>query len=175
MPHLSPPLSILTAATIACSAAIAAPVSAANFSRIETAMSAETCQAALPAFDGSIRKRPMAMMNEGAQHSIVTCAFSGVNDSTPATLGIQVYLVNSDTVSHTVTCTFIDGRAGFTNPLYVPRALAVAPGSEPQAILWTIGDSAETMVAGFVYPALSCDLAPKTGIRFTRRFYYEKY
>ena len=175
MPHLKLHLSTCIALTIACSATFTAPVRAATFMREETAMSAETCQAALPAFDSNIRKRPLALMNEGSRSSFVTCAFAGVNDFIPFTLGIEIYLTNSDVTHHTITCTLVDGRTGFSNPLYVPRALSVAPGGGLQKISWIRGDSAETQVAGFVYPAVSCVLAPKTGIRFSTRFYNEEH
>lgn len=173
MPHLKLPMPTITALAIACAATFAAPAWADSFVREEIAMSAETCQAALPAFDGSIRKRPMALMNEGSGNSFVTCAFSGVNDVTPFTISLEIHVVNLDVTHRTVTCTLVDGRAGFNNPLYVPRALSVAPGGQLQNISWTIGDSAETQVAGFVYPALSCVLPPKTGISFTSRLYHE--
>ncbi len=34
------------------------------------------CQAALPAFEGAIRKRPLAVQNEGTTNAFVTCSFT---------------------------------------------------------------------------------------------------
>lgn len=157
-------------------AGFAQPASADDFYREELAMSAETCQAALPAFDGNVRKRPLALMNEGSGSAFVTCGFTGAGEGeAPATLAVRVYLVNTDSAYHTVTCTLVDGGPTLSGSLYVPRALAVPPDGAPHELAWIINDAPATLGPGFYYPVVSCGLEPRTGIAYTTRFYLETF
>lgn len=61
---------VLAAAIVAAPAA----VEAAPIERTLYVNASAHCQAALPVFDGLIRKRPLAVVNEGQAGAFVTCA-----------------------------------------------------------------------------------------------------
>lgn len=167
--HPSRPLAILV---FACGLCCAPGAPAQDFFRQETAMSAESCQAALPVYDGNIRKRPLAIVNEGAGGAFVTCAFSQAGGR--VTEGLRLHVVNNGTTFKAVSCTLVDGPQDNPGPrLHVVRALAVAPGGAPQAIAWLRSDP-DLPSSGFVAPALSCLLEPGTGISMSERIYQER-
>ena len=99
---------VLTSASFALDAAV--------IERQEVRMSADVCQPALPAFDGNIRKRPLAMMNEGTSNAFVTCAFGGVFNGVPSQKTLSVGFTNITDSEITVNCTLVDAQAGVINP-----------------------------------------------------------
>ncbi len=168
------PPSRLLPTLLACTVCAAPSAVASDFYRQETAMSAETCQAALPAYDGAIRKRPLALVNEGTASAFITCGFSS-SDEGRLTGSLELYLVNTASGYRAVSCTLVDGPISSLRPrLYVVRALAVAPGTTTQRITWSAGDP-DLQVDGFVAPALSCALEPGTGISLSARTSLEQY
>lgn len=163
MRHIRCSIAILCFAT--ATAAALAPPAAAEV-RTEVILPTENCQPALPAFDGNIRKRPLAMQNEGATTAFVTCSFVGVPNATRSHTEVSVQLINTGSAPRQVACTLVDGQNGFTNPAYVPKTTAVAGGATA-FLQWT----SNTYETNFVYPALSCALEPDTGIQYTYRRY----
>src|SRR5690606_38287655 len=64
------------------------------------------CAAARPAFEGRVRKRPLALQNEGTATAFVSCAppqFTGIAGDPE--LGLQIMLVNLGDAPATVNCT----------------------------------------------------------------------
>jgi len=121
---------------------------------------AGVCQAALPAFEGLIRKRPMAVQNEGASTAFVTCS--------PVTLqGLPtggshlVWLVNNTAVAVTITCTGVVGGQNGVAVLSLPKTTVVPPNSNG-VLIWGAADlPADDNALSF---NTSCALAPGTGI-----------
>lgn len=83
------------------------------------------CQGALPAFDTQIRKRPLAVRNEGTQGAFVSCSLSGEEDV--AHDFAQFVFTNSTGAEATVGCTVVTGRAVF-DTMYYPRSVDIPAG-----------------------------------------------
>jgi hypothetical protein len=154
------------AATLACALALASAataVEAAVIERQEVRMSTDVCQPALPAFDGNIRKRPLAMQNEGDSPAFVTCAFGGVFNGVPSQKTISVGFTNNTSAEITVHCTLADAQAGVIDPEYFPKSIAVPPDNAPVTLLlWSaVNDNGGVR---FTYPSVSCVLPPGTGV-----------
>ena len=113
-----------------------------------------TCQAALPAFEGLIRKRPLAIQNEGTAPAFVSCATHQLFNLIDPDYGIAVQLVNFGSSDVDVTCTAIS--LGKTNT-YLPRTVTVPAGGE-YYVSYNLNDD-EYFVGPF-----NCNLPPGTGI-----------
>lgn len=125
------------------------------------------CQAALPAFEGQVRKRPLALQNEGTAIAFVSCAvpqFTAAELNDPD-FGVTVTFVNSSATAATINCTgvsFSYGAGGLTIA-YIPKSVAVPAGTQidsPYALKW---DEIDTPGAG-PYTTVSCALPPGTGV-----------
>ncbi len=91
--------------------AAAAPVT-----RTEVGSAVKHCQAALPAYEGQIRKRPKALQNEGSTTVFVTCGFEGRGIGSgimsPNARQLTVYFNNYTGELQSVTCTAVEGGNG---------------------------------------------------------------
>lgn len=104
-------------------------LSEANAVEYETVEAVGVCQSALPVHDANVRKRPLAIANEGATTAFVSCSLQtpigagGVSD-------IALSLKNRSSVSAQVTCTFVEG-AHFDEELnfFFPKSVTVSAGS----------------------------------------------
>ena len=141
--------------------------SAETIERTELKMAVSACQAALPAFDGMIRKRPLAVQNEGSSTAFVSCGLEGVFNAEPHNAYVSIGLVNVGTSDVTIHCTLVDAGNAFTNPVYLPAFRTVLPGMN-SAIFWHAEGYA------FIYPAISCSLPPGAGIRYVGRRFHEE-
>ena len=70
---------------------------------------AGNCSGALPSFEGSLRKRPTAIANEGKAVAFVTCSLPG--DLSVGNLTFQIAFLNRNDSPVSVACTFVDGYA----------------------------------------------------------------
>lgn len=128
--------------------------------RVENGTAVASCQGALPAFEGSIRKRPLGIQNEGTATAFVTCAFRFYGFPTRAIM----YLSNTDTANVAVTCTAVNGHSGGM-PIYVPKTVFVAPDGEPHGIFWVTEDfGGNTIFPRGGWVSMSCSLPPGTAI-----------
>lgn len=125
-------------------------------------LAAGACQTALPVFDGVVRKRPLAVQNEGTTTTFVTCGLEGKFGAVMSSTLVFVGLVNNSGAPATVNCTLVDGRDSISDPVYMPKSV-VLPANTPIAELsWTSTDNEGD---DFIYPAISCSLPPGTGIK----------
>jgi len=109
---------------MAASSASAAPVV-----RDYTINATGNCNAALPAYEGAIRKRPLAVQNEGTTDAFVSCSLPGDFTGTGNYLFV-VGLSNLGTTSITVNCTYVDGLTPpIGEPAYLPQSVTIAAGS----------------------------------------------
>lgn len=155
-------------AAIAAGVAVAPIASAAIVDRTETVMPAENCQPALPAYDGNIRKRPLAVQNEGTSVAFVTCAMKGAFAARPINSAVAITLVNTTAAPVSATCTLVDGRdLALSTPVFLSLTRTLST-SLPTVFEWTATSNGGS---NFIYPALSCGLPPGIGISSTRRVY----
>lgn len=129
---------------------------------------ADHCRPALPAFDGLIRTRPLAMQNEGDAGAFVTCSIPAQVGGSGNRANVIAFFVFRDAAaagpdSVDVTCTAV-GSTGVDGPVAtetVAVSTALSRG-EQRAIGWT----ASRFSHGRLPPALSfsCLLPPGIGL-----------
>jgi hypothetical protein len=111
------------------------------------------CQAAMPVYEGQIRKRPLAIANESDKPAFVTCALSGEEVS----LNVQSFstrLSNGSNVAVTVRCTAVVGDE-LANASYISKSLTLAPGAAGN-LTWTGADAGGLLTSKSI--AMSCEL-----------------
>ena len=164
----------MLAATLAV-AAVATLSTAANAARIEREVgmlgnATTNCQGALPAFEGAIRKRPLAVQNEGTTNAFVTCSFTTEYDDESPTLRVAsyfgAYFINSSTTAKQVTCSGVAGYQTGASNTYVSKTITVAANGTAQAqLFFTPADNAGNGYHPLV--SISCNLLPGVGINDT--------
>lgn len=128
-----------------------------------------TCQGALPVFDTQLRKRPLALNNEGTDPAFVSCSLWATNygQTTVVTGAIAAYFSNNTNTGSSVTCTFVDGVRVVGGVGFFTKTIAV-PSNSFASIVW----NSATDNGGVPYGAfsnLSCLLPPGTEISFIFR------
>lgn len=157
--------------TVTAGLAAATPAAAVVVLRKEVLLAAENCQAALPAYDGNIRKRPLAIQNEGTDSAFVTCALKGAFAAAAINTRITVRVINGTTTPKTMACTLVDGRNMALNAPVLRALSTVLAANGSAELVWTSAANG----GNYIYPAMSCNLPPGTGIRSTSRTYqYEE-
>lgn len=133
---------------------------------------AGNCQAALPVFDGQIRKRPLAIGNEGTGPAFVSCSLVGDYSAMANTILTQVIVRNRGSETQSIACSMVAGfeHGAAPAPLYVARSIELAPGAEG-IISWNVGDNGEELLPGPIN--FSCLLPAATVINLTLRAYDE--
>ena len=126
------------------------------------------CQGALPNFEGAIRKRPLAVQNEGTTSSFVTCSFlTGYNPEAWGQVNyFGLYLINSSSTAKTVTCTGVAGYDSGGENAYVSKQVSVpANRAAQESVFFT----AEDNDGNGYYPmvSMSCSIPPGVGINDT--------
>lgn len=120
---------ILAASTLG----FAAPSAAADAFRVDTGNAVSACQGALPAYEGALRKRPLALANEGASTAFVTCALRTGGRVT------AVYLyARAAGPATTLQCTAVAGHQG--NHTFSSTRTIPLPGNDGQgSTSWQAG------------------------------------
>lgn len=117
------------------------------------------CQTALPVFDGNVRKRPLAVQNEGTSNAFVTCSFNSQYRIT----SVQVYFYNSGTTG-TLNCTGVSGYNTGPNQ-FIPKSVSLTGGGPQGLLAWNAADftgaPAEFPSGHF---SISCNLLPGMGV-----------
>ena len=152
-------------ATVFLTGAIAAalPVGAATQNHWMQANGSGVCQAALPNFEGQIRKRPLAIQNEGTANAFVTCSPTSLQYAEASSGGHGVFFKNDSDAGVTIGCTGVMGASDWSTE-YSPRSVTIA-ANDTGAIYWeptdfpTNGSSSQTTFN------VSCTLAPGVGLR----------
>lgn len=130
-------------------------------SRLIVSGPANYCQSALPVFDGNIRKRPLAVQNEGATNAFVTCSFAAQADVAGGNLlSISVIAKTSGGVDAMLSCTGVAGYEGELggNQIVVKSRELQATGGRG-SLSWNAFDDFE----GHEFPlpfSISCNLLP---------------
>lgn len=127
------------------------------------------CQPSLPAFEGLVRKRPLAIQNESVGSAFVSCSMVGHSTVGFGVDQVFVGLINNSASPTSVTCTLVDGVANGTNR-YITKTISV-PTEDWVQIGWTGAD-----IGGNRYQLsvnASCNLPAGTGISYTIVYYEE--
>lgn len=146
----------------------AAPAAAADEDMETAANATANCQGALPNFEGSIRKRPLGVQNEGTVLSFVTCSFSteyDVDDIAQISY-VGAFFTNINAAAVTVSCTAVAGFQTYGPTVYVSKSISVPPNApESSGLYFLPGDNGGQ---GY-YPlvSISCSLPPGVGIHDT--------
>lgn len=153
---------ILTAAMIFSTAATAASYTDGQQTMLFNG--GATCLPALPRYDGNVRKRPLALVNEGAASSFVTCNYTVSSEAYDATGGVERFDIvakNQGTSPATVTCTAVVGIDD-GNARYLLQSVSLQPG-ERKKIEWTAANYG--LPQGWEGPVnMSCLLPVLTGL-----------
>lgn len=90
------------------------------------------CEAPLPSFDVSLRKRPVAIANEGSSGIFISCALTTDHTGDLATNEVRILFASPD--QRTVNCTIV---AGVGSNLYREGKSVTVPAGGVAAIHWT--------------------------------------
>lgn len=154
------------AVTLAVAAVSSVPASA-QTTHANASQPSARCQGALPAFETQIRKRPLAVQNEGSSTSFVTCSFEfDAAESAAGAELVDTYFTNGTAVDKTVNCTAVTGWSGGTNE-YVSLSTVVPANSAGEANPFWLAEDFEGggMASGLV--SISCNLPTGVGINDT--------
>jgi hypothetical protein len=125
------------------------------------------CQAALPFYDGFIRKRLMYVSNEGNATAVATCSLMGTSMGANGPVSITsayVNLINLGAAPVNVTCTLSDGYFG-SNTVYLAKTVTLAANSKINDVRWTAANNGGK---NFLLTAnITCALEPQTAIGMT--------
>jgi hypothetical protein len=146
---------------LAIAVALPATANAGSVGEDRITLAAGACQSALPVFDGVVRKRPLAVQNEGDSVTFITCALEGRFGAAESSDLVGAILVNTSDAPATVNCTLVDGRNNLADPVYMPKSVMLA-ANEDIDVVWSVADNEG---ANFIYPAMSCALPPGVGIK----------
>lgn len=142
-------------------AATAAVVSGQAQSASNIANAVAICQGALPAFEGSLRKRPLAIANEGTSNAFISCSLPIEQTAHNGNNIVAIGLVNRGPALVAVACTMVDGTApelaGAIPPTLYPKNIAIAPG-EGVTLAWQASEYALQVFSKFA--GVSCSLPP---------------
>jgi hypothetical protein len=120
----------ITTIALAAALTVAGTASADTVPRTQVQNGTGACQAALPSYEGNIRKRPLGLNNEGAAPAFVSCSMKAddFSDALNGYNGLQ--LSNRGAAAANVNCTLV---AGGTLPVataaYFPKSFAIPAGS----------------------------------------------
>lgn len=121
------------------------------------------CQAALPAFEGQTRKRPLAVVNESTGTAFVTCAFT-TEEVSLNVQGFSTRVSNLSSVEATINCTAVVGDE-LQDVDYIAKSITLAPGADG-TLSWNTLDNSGVLFVKSV--ALSCALPSFTGLNRNR-------
>ena len=118
------------------------------------------CQVTMSVYESVMRKRPLAMQNEGTSAAFVTCSPATLKGITANdTLGYNIRLINLGNTVADVNCTAVVGSQGVIGPVYVTRSTNVVGSSCAVVTFRTFDGYTTTVPFNF-----QCLLPPGTGI-----------
>jgi hypothetical protein len=144
----------MVAIALAVASMIQTPqVQAGQASSIATAVG--SCQGNLPASDANLRKRPLAIRNEGLSNAFISC--STQSGYRPVAVYAAILAVtNLNTVAVELSCTLVDGPLPVLASYY-PRTVSVEPNIA-SVIVWLPSDYGIPSFTGS--ENFSCNLPP---------------
>lgn len=142
---------------------LAHPVQALDVLSTSGSGPAGNCQPALPVYEGLVRKRPLAVVNEGTENAYVTCALT----TEEVSLNVQSFgtrVSNGSDAALTVSCTAVVGDELATTS-YIPKSIDLAPGAAGN-LTWSGADAGGLLSSKSI--AMSCLLPPGAALNRNR-------
>lgn len=160
---------IVPFAVVAAGLAAAPDASAVNVDRQQYHNGGSACTGALPAYEGALRKRPRAIVNEGSSAAFITCSM--ITEEANATLPVRAYarVSNSGTAAVDVACTLINGD-DFVGSVSYPQTRSVGAGSSV-IFLWTPDGGATNFDRRTIN--FTCSLPPGIGVSYVGKRFSE--
>jgi hypothetical protein len=120
------------------------------------------CQAALPYYEDAIRKRPLAIQNEGDAGAFVNCSLVGTERSTGGLKEAQVVVTNMSDAPLEVACTLI-GEVTEASMTFLPKTVTVPANQSGSAYVlrWDATDIGGTLLKT---ANLSCNVPGGAGL-----------
>ncbi|WP_133000531.1 hypothetical protein [Luteimonas arsenica] len=147
---------------------------AAQTSRRDIRLGADVCRPALPVYDGKVRVKPLAIVNESSTRAFVTCAITGHEFRRTEAINIVFYSA-TPFAGRGIKCTLvswdISGVAGLSEPVYQPGVSNTGLDLPNARLLWNSNGNGGNP---YGVAAVSCELKPGTGIRFISHSYREE-
>lgn len=164
----------LSVAILAAGACAAGQAQAAPITRNYLIQPAANCQGNLPNSEGNLRKRPLAIANEGTSTAFVTCGFQDINNGGTGTVSVTTWFINRSPAPVTVNCTLVNGIWGapYFSVGFFPKSVTIAPAAPPTIIQWTA--AADNAGSNFVAPSLSCALPAQTDLSLINHVFPEE-
>lgn len=172
---VNPMQKILAAATLTAAVGLALASSDAAAETLQRSFvqnATGVCQSALPVFDGQIRKRPLAIQNEGTASAFVSCSFMSTDRSDDGITEVYVYADNNTASAVDLTCTLVQGVSGL-GPTFFPKTLTLPANSTINEFPWTAADNGGNNFTDFT-TNISCNLPVGTGLSITFVYYDEE-
>lgn len=162
---MRPSSRLLAAATAAFAAAgVLSPGSAdaATVARQFFQNGGSACTGALPTFEGSLRKRPLAIANEGAVAAFITCSAQSNNANSARPTVVFAAANNRSGAAVTLSCTLVNGD-GFNGTAFTPASI-VLPVNELTTLQWL--PAAPATQLPFASVSISCSLPPGVEVNY---------
>lgn len=128
---------VLGTAAIAAGLGMGGGAQAATASKTHYQNATGFCQAALPVFDGNIRKRPTAVANQGTTNAFVSCSMVTSAEATTGISTMNLVLYNRNATAIDVTCSLVHSFQ--SGGLIVPKTLTI-PANARGFLIWTPAD-----------------------------------
>lgn len=157
-------VSLATTGAVLLSALSAAQPAQAGggFNLTQAANPTAWCQPATPFSDGFMRKRPLAIQNEGTAASFVTCSIPLLLGG-PISLRVEASSFNG-TEGATVSCTMVSGSYEVgVEPRRITKSLSINDDNSVNTVQWD-GPDFEGLTLNDGLVNLSCLLPPGTGL-----------
>jgi hypothetical protein len=122
------------------------------------------CQSALPVFDGNIRKRPRAVVNEGDSSVFVTCSF----DLPDTVTGVRIFTSNQGVAEAQVSCTGVNGFDDDSG-IFVVKTVQVPTSGPATPLFWQAADFGSPTIPDSLF-SISCHIPPDVGLRTSQVF-----
>ncbi len=165
MKRLTRAIVVSAEALILTGALAVAGTAAAAFHQRDVAQSATgSCAAAMSHHDTHVRKRPLAMQNDGTLPALASCPLSGTArgvGGVRSTKAVYLDADNNTALPQVMTCTLVDRVSGYVGT-YLPRTRVLPPHSTLSEFYWAAADNGGLNFAFAVNN--SCSLPVGTGL-----------
>lgn len=154
---------LAAAAVAACAALLSpAPAAAATVVRQFFQNGGSACTGALPTFEGSLRKRPLGIANEGAVPAFITCSAQANNVNGARPTAVFASATNRGAAAVTLSCTLVNGDS-FNGAAYTVTSIVV-PASDLATLQWL--PAAPATQLPFASVSISCALPPGVEVNY---------
>lgn len=106
---------------------LAATGAGAENSRIHSWSATSVCEAPLPVYDATLRKRPLGITNEGTATIHISCSLPGDHRANTDDAWVYVYFTSTGPAA-TASCTMAAGNR-YTGAFYETKSVAVGAGA----------------------------------------------